>query len=172
MAWVCNWNGIRRATDASVGAYLEVLMITLCILCLVAVLTGFVVSLLWRFRFTNEWPQPARPIKPNDPTTINPGIIKLVAWLNSQSFETTDSGDGKTHDFECDRAESYVVIKVEPSYGVMRADLLWAKIKERFGIEIQPISENTTEPAIQLTYDPANQLAFIDLTGLDDSIFE
>lgn len=34
---------------------------------------------------------------------LNPGIARTVQWLNSQGFMTTDSGDGATHDHECDR---------------------------------------------------------------------
>jgi hypothetical protein len=34
---------------------------------------------------------------------LNPGIAKTVALLNWMGYRTTDSGDGETHDHECDR---------------------------------------------------------------------
>ena len=41
---------------------------------------------------------------------LNPGIVKTVKMLNDAGYTTTDSGDGETHDYECDRDVGYVVV--------------------------------------------------------------
>ena len=46
---------------------------------------------------------------------INPGIRELVSRLNAAGFKTVDSGDGETHDFECDRSYGYVVVLAPPT---------------------------------------------------------
>jgi hypothetical protein len=48
------------------------------------------------------------------PENINPGIRDLVSELNSHGWRTTDSGDGHTHRFECDRPNPYVCIIARP----------------------------------------------------------
>ena len=45
---------------------------------------------------------------------MNPGIEHFVNLLNELQFKTTDSGDGRTHEFECDRAYPYTVVLVTP----------------------------------------------------------
>jgi len=45
---------------------------------------------------------------------INPKIRYTVKKLREWGFETTDSGDSETRDFECDNPIAYVVIKVKP----------------------------------------------------------
>ena len=36
-------------------------------------------------------------MQPLDLNTINPKMRRLVGWLRSKGFETTDSGDGHTN---------------------------------------------------------------------------
>lgn len=100
--------------------------------------------------------------------TINPGICKVVKLLNDNGFTTCDSGDGVTHDYACDRDAPYVCITVAPLslclecirlVGVMRA----------CGITIKPIGPHD-DPCIQGTYDPANDIATIELMGVNDSM--
>lgn len=44
---------------------------------------------------------------------LNPGIRKTVAYLRSLGFDTVDSGDGQTHEHECDRPHGYVTISLQ-----------------------------------------------------------
>ena len=46
--------------------------------------------------------------------SLNPGIRHTVQTLRAWGFMTLDSGDGETHQFECDRDCPYVVIRVDP----------------------------------------------------------
>lgn len=98
---------------------------------------------------------------------INPGIRRTVGWLNSLGFETTDSGDGKTHDYACDRDYPYVVIRLSSFMSAMKRtfDLMYAL--EEKGISIHPVGEGVS---IQVTWDPSDDITLIDLAELDDSI--
>lgn len=102
-------------------------------------------------------------------TDINPGIRGTVAWLNANGFKTCDSGDGKTHDFECDRDTAYVVVQVPASLLVTESDRLYTILTRKLirvgEIGPEPVDEMVM---IQSTYDPANGLAFIDVIGLSD----
>lgn len=102
---------------------------------------------------------------------MNPGIRRTVKWLRSCGFDTTDSGDGVTHDHACDRDHAYVVIVVEDADRlVKRADLLRGLLGHR-GIKIAPQSiDPSAQVSIQASYDPANRIAVIDLTGLTDAM--
>jgi hypothetical protein len=92
-------------------------------------------------------------VKPLDLDTLNPGIRKTVAWLRSLGFETTDSGDGRTHEHACDRDEPYVVIRVEPEQLVEQARALDFFIRNR-GIGVSPVGEGA--PCLQASFDPVN----------------
>lgn len=98
---------------------------------------------------------------------MNPGIRLTVAWLDSIGFTTTDSGDGKTHEYECDRDHAYVVMVVDPEDLIAEAERLKRALTNR-GIGVSSIGEGA--PAIQASYDPSNGLAVLDLMGLDDEL--
>ena len=60
-----------------------------------------------------------------DYSSLNPGIRETVRWLHLLGYTTTDSGDGQTRQFECDRGDPYVVVKVEdPRYLIETCDRL------------------------------------------------
>jgi hypothetical protein len=99
---------------------------------------------------------------------MNPGIVKLVALLQANGFSTTDSGDGETHEFECDRDYGYVVITVEPTKMVEESDRLCAVLAQ-YGITVVEISEQEA-PCIQASYDPVTKSAFIDLMYVHDKL--
>lgn len=106
--------------------------------------------------------------------TINPGVRNTVAWLNDHGFETTDSGDGETHDFDCDRPVPYVVIVVkEKDKLATETDMLVEWLRDR-GVPCAEIGEDGIPPeghvSIQASYDPANGLCFIDVMGLCDRL--
>lgn len=96
---------------------------------------------------------------------INPGIRNVVEWLQGLGFETVDSGDGETHDFECDRPEPYVVIQTLPHRLVDDARRLRACLQAR-GIELEPQGPTPGVPVAQANYCPVSGTAFIDLTGV------
>lgn len=100
---------------------------------------------------------------------LNPGIREVVAWLNKHGFRTTDSGDGKTHDYECDRDYPYVVIRIPDAprlvYETNRLFLLLVDL----GIRARPIGREPGAVEIQASYDPGNSTAVIDVMGLDDA---
>ena len=97
---------------------------------------------------------------------MNPGIIKFVKLLNDNGFITCDSGDGETHDFECDRDIPYVVIKSSPDNLVQESHRLLDLLKS-LSIDVQQCNVDSL-PAIQASYDPINRLAFIDVTNVSD----
>ena len=100
------------------------------------------------------------------PDDINHGIRRTVEWLNEKGFETCDSGDGRTHLYECDRDYPYVVMRVKPERMVIRALFLQDLLKAE-GVELSPIG---LEPCVQASYDPVNQTAFLDLMNVDDTL--
>lgn len=105
---------------------------------------------------------------------LNPGIRRTVLWLRSHGFATCDSGDGKTHDYSCDRNHPYVVMRVAPDDMVPRTlDLV--KLLGMVGLEVVSVGHgfnsdgDSLAPCIQASYDPANGIALIDLMGVCDS---
>lgn len=102
--------------------------------------------------------------------SLNPGIRKVVALLRSHGFSTCDSGDGATHDYECDRDAPYVCIECDPERLVHECRRL-ARVLAAAGITIEPIDPDGA-PCIQGTHDPANDRAIIELMGVDDSMLQ
>jgi hypothetical protein len=103
--------------------------------------------------------------------SLNPGIEKTVRLLNTAGFRTIDSGDGITHDFECDRDFAYVVIAVdEPSKLIAESQRLKTLLTLN-GVEVGPINDEST-PQIQASYDPTTDFATIDLMFVSDEAFE
>lgn len=100
--------------------------------------------------------------------SINPGIRRVVEFLNNAGFETCDSGDGKTHDHACDRPHPYVVVTCHPALLVATADALLRHLREA-GVAVDACDEVGECVSIQASYDPGNRLAFVDLSNLDDA---
>jgi hypothetical protein len=106
---------------------------------------------------------------------LNPGIVRLVQLLNDNGFETCDSGDGETHDFSCDRPYPYVCMKVVPSLAVKQAKKLHLLLQKQ-GLQVVSqteafsASESPSGPCIQLSYDPCDDIAILDLMGVKDSM--
>ena len=102
------------------------------------------------------------------PPDINPGIQQVVLWLWSLDLNTTDSGDGKTHAHECDAPYPYVHMILQGSLktaaDTLRNDLKW------LGIELVPTAKGLDGglPCMQLTYDPADEIAILSLFNVDD----
>ena len=109
---------------------------------------------------------------------LNKAIRRTVAWLNDKGFYTCDSGDGNTHDFECDRDYAYVVVEVmDPARLVGEARRL-RNVLNSHGVVTSPINPvddefvqgDVAKPCIQASYDPENDAAFIELMFVDDAL--
>ena len=99
---------------------------------------------------------------------INPGIAYTVKWLNERGFKTMDSGDGETHDFECDQPYPYVHMEVDSRNAIIETDYLKLLLEENFGIKFTGLtSENDiTSPDIVLNYSPVNGTAVLSLINV------
>lgn len=104
------------------------------------------------------------------PTDINPGIVRLVTILRAHDFQTTDSGDGETHAYECDRSYGYVVIRVEDPANLVPESHRLQSVLLAYGIRTGPMVEENEEspPTIQANYSPDDGFAFIDLSHVHD----
>ena len=98
---------------------------------------------------------------------LNPGIVELVRLLNANGLETCDSGDGVTHDHSCDRDYAYVVIRSTKASLIDDADFI-KELMARYGVDIVPLTMDMNSPGMQATYNPADGICLIDLTGVTD----
>ncbi len=106
------------------------------------------------------------------PTPLNPGIVKTVEWLNGLGFKTVDSGDGVTHDFECDRSYPYVVVSVEdPRELIQKTQELYKLLVEK-GVHIEPQGPEVLPGKVNLQadYDPATASAMVQIMGISDEL--
>lgn len=103
-------------------------------------------------------------------TGINPGIRRTVEWLNEGGFKTTDSGDGATHDYECDRAYPYAVIVTTKEKLIGEAERLAAALAAR-GVIVGDLDEEGRGPYVQAMFVPGSDVeAMIDLQNVDDAL--
>lgn len=108
--------------------------------------------------------------EPLDTTKLDPGVRRLVTELREAGFDTQASGDGATHAHACDQPNPYVYILVEDA-----ADLLldchalkdWCTAN---GITVQTFDEAGSLPAIDGSYNPADNLAVIALWNVTDAM--
>ena len=98
---------------------------------------------------------------------LNPGICRLVEWLNDMGYTTTDSGDGETHLYECDREYPYVVIRVPPSTAHIISKSLMSEMHEHLAVSFERDDEGNG-PAIEVSYSPVDNVAVIQVMGLRD----
>jgi hypothetical protein len=106
-----------------------------------------------------------------DYNTLNPGIRELVRRLRAKNLNTCDSGDGKTHEHECDRTYPYVSIRIGDPIDLIPMSRGLLSLLGEWGVSIQDIGIYE-RPCIQATYDPANNLAMIDLCYVDDTMLK
>ena len=99
-------------------------------------------------------------------SNLNPGIVRTVEWLNAHGFKTIDSGDGETHDYECDRPYPYVVMITSPDKLVDEAERLYSLLSSE-GFLLAPFGCES-DACIQASYDPADGTAVIELINLAD----
>lgn len=108
-------------------------------------------------------------MKASEIPEINPGIVKLVQFLNDRGFKTTDSGDGNTRLYACDPGFPYVNIEVESSNLISEADRLHHLLIDELQIQMGFQNEEGTAKTIQADYHPAAQKAAILLMGVTDA---
>lgn len=89
------------------------------------------------------------------PDDINPGILTTVQWLRSHGFHTVDSGDGKTHDCECDLPVPYVHMRVAAENMVAECRRL-ARLLGSEWIAVQPMDAENSVPCLQCSWDVAD----------------
>ncbi|MFN8525136.1 MAG: hypothetical protein U0821_18725 [Chloroflexota bacterium] len=104
-----------------------------------------------------------------DLSTLNPGIRQVVKMLREWGYETVDSGDGATREFECDRDHPYVVIKLAQDANPLdETDRLLDSLRD-VGVYVDQIGNPDGHPWIQQSYDPVTDIALIELDYLDDA---
>lgn len=105
---------------------------------------------------------------------INPGIRMTVQYLNMAGYRTVDSGDGETHDFECDREVGYVVVQLYPSQDLCRhADQIAKLLEGRGRVKLGPLAppgEKDEFTYIQANYSPIDGLKIIDISNITDAL--
>ena len=102
-----------------------------------------------------------------DYAALNPGIRRTVHLLREAGFNTTDSSDGATHEYECDRGYPYVSIITE--HPTETADAL-LEVLATEGVSVLPIGTDGDRGIyIQATYDPANRIGVVELVNMTDA---
>jgi hypothetical protein len=103
--------------------------------------------------------------------TIDPGVRRLVRWLNDRGFATCDSGDGsKAPDMECALDVPNVSIVVADKYDLIStADRLRQDLEDIGVMVLQMGPEMGKPPSIQAGYDAGGGNAWIDLLGVSDA---
>lgn len=100
---------------------------------------------------------------------INPGIRRVVALLNENGYRTVDSGDGKTHDFECDREVGYVVVALSPDQRLEdSADDIY-RILRIAGVPKEAFFGDSGIH-IQANYCPSDSMRLIDISKIYDEL--
>lgn len=93
---------------------------------------------------------------------LNPKIKAAVKWLQENGFHTTDSGDGETHDFECDQKVPYVHMVTTKDKLVSESERLVSLLSEK-GVELLPCDPGGTVPTVEGSYLPLMGIATITL---------
>lgn len=102
------------------------------------------------------------------PPEIQPKMRRLVGWLNSWGYETTDSGDGVTNveaGMEGALPFPHVVMVVHPPAALVTYSLGLLCDLEVIGVQMRGRSDRW----IEATYDPVDGVATMMLAGLTDA---
>jgi hypothetical protein len=111
-------------------------------------------------------------IEPIDTSKLNPGIRELVKALRADGFDTRDSGDGKTHEFECDQPYPYVHIVVGNHFRLVHEVVRLKKWLADRGVIVEPADEDGKAIVIEGTYNPAHEAAVISLFNVTDKMLQ
>ena len=108
---------------------------------------------------------------------LDPGIRHTVRWLQSEGFNTTDSGDGETKlqgddPYPCALPFPHVVVSVSPANLYEEADRLW-ELLIQIGIDVHATFMDNEQLVprvnVEATYFPGSKTAMILLSGVRDS---
>lgn len=102
-----------------------------------------------------------------DYDAMNPGIRRTVRWLRTHGFRTCDSGDGATHDHECDRDYAYVAIRDDDRPDETATRLLG--LLREMGITVEQIGVDGGV-WIQSSFDPVTGIGIVDVSHLSDAV--
>lgn len=96
---------------------------------------------------------------------LNPGIRHTVQTLRSWGFETCDSGDGVTHEFECDLDVPYVHILCPPALLASETDRL-VNLLRGAGINFEDGPDPQDDP-VGAALHPNVEACYLPLYGAD-----
>jgi len=111
-------------------------------------------------------------LTPEELATLNPAIRHTVQTLRKWGFLTLDSGDGETHQFECDRDCPYVVIRVNPEKLVDESHRLMDLLEDwAIRFDEPPHAQEDPEgwaryPRMESIYLPMERMAIIDVSNV------
>ena len=110
-----------------------------------------------------------------DLQSLSPGIRRTVAFLRSEGFETTDSGDGHSNmGMECAMPFPNVAIRCPNPENLVSEARRLQEVLAKNGVMVEPLGpddpEVTQPPHIEATYDPSNDIGFILLMYVDDQV--
>ena len=101
---------------------------------------------------------------------LNPNIRRTVELLQKYGFQTTDSGDGETHDHECDRDYAYVSMVYGSGTNLRFEAKRLMGLLGAFGVELTPIGGGG--PEIEVSFDPVDETGVIDLRHVTDDMLK
>ena len=99
-----------------------------------------------------------------DPALIQPTMRRVVWWLRSLDFETTDSGDGVTNGragMEGTIEFPHVFCEVDPNLGVTEARRLLMECK-RAGLPLETLR-------VEFSYNPGDEVGLVALYEITDA---
>jgi hypothetical protein len=104
---------------------------------------------------------------------INPGIVKIVAMLQANGFNTVDSGDGVTNvELELEDALEFphVFMVVDPDKLVTESQRLYDLLEPaaNFNPDVEMIPDQPLG-TIEVSYSPVDKSCVMALSGLDDA---
>lgn len=105
-----------------------------------------------------------------DYDSLNPGIRETVRFLRERGYQTCDSGDGVTAEFECDPGFPYVHMVCAPDDLVEVANRLYALMRPfvDFERECSTAEEQWAAPTIEASYHPLGGNAIVSLMNVAD----
>lgn len=117
--------------------------------------------------------------QPLEEASLDPGVRRLVHWLNERGYRTTDSGDGITKleiGFTAERHNisdhPYVAMVFSPSELIQEVDRLVVLLRDKFGVEVQRHGRCEPEdaPQIDAYYCPIDKEAVAVLQHVNDEM--
>lgn len=107
-------------------------------------------------------------VKAIDYGTINPGVRELVRLLRDNGFDTYDSGDGTTREFECDLGIPYVHIVADPLFITTDSNRL-VFVLEQQGVVLTSHNEDGNAKTVDAAYNPIDKTAVLTVWGVTDA---